>query len=193
MTRPRFHLATILLAMLIFGAFVGLNLLGRPRVTVHFGISILPITTPPNPRGNVLLYPYRQPRFAVGWPAEITAFPTIHTSSDFIFLNDPTAAEWQELTHLSQNANTSQDWDSVEFQSLAPNLTKRYFGDTPFEFRIPGYDIRRPQFLKLNEIHHRIWNTTHIALNAAVALAITLALAAACELLLRRKKPAPRP
>jgi len=183
---PRFHLATILLATLLLSAFIGLNLLGRPREIVHFTsltdlFSRIRLIKPSYYSNH-----YRMTTFSVGWPADLTSFPRLIFSDEIDTFDYPTDAEWLELKRLATVPEPSDGvWESSTFQQLAPTIYKelRWIDGT-----LPDGPPARIQFLSLDRLEDYGWNTQNIAINAAVALAITLALAAACELFLRRKK-----
>lgn len=190
MKLPRFRLATILLACAQLSFFLGANLCIRTLDVVEF----LPADKlqEPNLLTKSSLYAghYRSTESWIGWPATLAQLSRMSALVD-VFATEPISdAEKYEIQVLARNSIYLSDsgagttWNAAEFRRLAPLI---YHGllDLSETDKKPRPLI--PEFMTAPELLNTPLSLPALALNIAVALAITLACAALCEFLLRRR------
>jgi len=193
MKLPRFHLATILLACATLSLCLGANLCIRTMEYVEF----LPTSKLQEPdsltQSSLYAGHYRSTDSWIGWPATLSKLPGMTAMVD-VFDREPiSTAEKHEIkilarAHAFEESDFYSKWDAAEFRRLAPLIYRNIAVLSDAEKMPPNFP---PQFLNATDLLHSTISLPALALNTAVALAITIALAAACELLLRHKKRTP--
>lgn len=178
MKLPRFHLGTMFIAVLLLSAFIGANFYVRKaeqfhfsRTGRHFGSSI----------DELVRYHYCRTRVhIVGWPCTASRYVASMPTSTVIY--DPTSDQELREFQALKDSIYDREWDSASFQNLAPTIYRNFppLPESDLTFSSPIWLFKE----------HANWDyaTRAIAINAAVGFAITLAIAAACEFFIRRKR-----
>lgn len=189
MKLPHFHLATLLVASLVLAVFVGTNLIRRWSVRVDF-TNLKGLTDNQVVSKHGLYSCYKHRVFELGWPAPIAASPDVMVHVDIFNFDQISAVEKQELERLKAfDGDAYFIWDGKDVERLAPTV---YASMPNLDKEMPpGYIHPTWDFLPSEDAGLLSTNKPAIALNTAVALAITLALAAACEFFFRHKKKTP--
>lgn len=178
MGKTHFHLTTLLVATTALSYLVGVNMTNRSGEVVHFGNARMRLEKPVVQKSELYMFRYCHTPLSFGWPATwaMSRPPLINFNGTI----DEDPIDEVELAELNRLAAVSDmtDWNGNEFQTLAPTIHKNLSQLAPKLSMSPFAPICTRNFTKL-------------AMNVVVAFSITFALAATCEVFLRRKKKTP--